>query len=383
MILLAGTLTMFTFSCKSNSTDNHNHSEHEAEHRDSAVEQKDEHHHDDGEISLSHDAAERFGVTVEKAVRAPFNDVLKVSGVILASPSGQAVVSSPASGIITFASGIERGSKVSAGSLLATVRSTGVSGGDVNLAAKAAYESTKRELERLKPLYEEKLVTAGDYNAALRAYEEAKAAYSANASSGRIISPISGVVTSIDVAQGQYVETGTPVANVTSSSKLTLRADIPEKYFTRVSSIVDASIRLPYTDSVLTIGAMNGNRVSPDGIAKASVPGYIPLYFTFDNDGNVLQGSNVEVFLKSSQISDVISVPLTALSEQQGQMYVFVRIDDDCYRKLPVRTGSNDGQRIEILSGLDGGEDVVVTGTTTVRIAESSGVIPEGHNHNH
>ena len=64
-------------------------------------------------------------------------------------------------------------------------------------------------------------------------------------------------------------------------------------------------------------------------------------------------------------------------------MYVFVRIDDDCYRKLPVRTGSNDGQRIEILSGLDGGEDVVVTGTTTVRIAESSGVIPEGHNHNH
>lgn len=396
---MTGALICITPACKSNSGDelshhHHHHHQHEAEHKhdhnpdhvhheDEDMEDEAKHEHGNGEISLSHAAAERFGVTTETVKPAKFHDVLKVSGYIAPSTTGEAVVVAPTSGIITFAGGIERGSKVSSGAIIATVKSSGVSGGDPNQAAKATYEAAKRELDRLKPLYEEKLVTASDYNAALRAYEEAKASYSANASAGRISSPISGVITSIDAGQGQYVETGEMIATVSSSSKLTLRADVPEKYYSRLSSINDATVRLPYSETVLTIGQMNGKRIASDGSARASIPGYIPVYFTFDNDGSVLPGSNVEVYLKGQEIDDVISVPISALSEQQGEMFVFVRLDEDCYRKVQVKTGRNDGECIEILSGLKAGDNVVTKGTTTVRIAESSGVVPEGHSHNH
>lgn len=392
LCLIAGALICITPACKSDKGDDlshHHHHNHETEHQHEpaheheAEEAVSEHEHDDGEISLSHEAAERFGVSTETVKSAKFNDVLKVSGNIVPSPTGQAVVVAPSSGIITFTHGIDRGTKVSIGSLIATVKSSGISGGDPNQAAKATYDAAKRELDRLKPLYEEKLITASDYNAALRAYEEAKAAYSANASSGRISSPISGVITSIDAGQGQYVETGAQIATVSSSSKLTLRADVPEKYYGRLSAFNDATVVLPYSDTTLNISAMNGKRIASDGSARASIPGYVPVYFTFDNDGSALPGSNVEVYLKGTETDNVISVPISSLSEQQGEMYVFVRLDEDCYRKVQVKTGRNDGERIEILSGLKDGDNVVTKGTTTVRIAESSGVVPEGHSHNH
>ena len=76
-------------------------------------------------------------------------------------------------------------------------------------------------------------------------------------------------------------------------------------------------------------------------------------------------------------------MPLSALVEQQGEYYVFVRLDDDCYRKSPVVRGATDGNRVEILSGLEPGQEVVVRGTTAVKLAQSAGAVPAGHSHSH
>lgn len=326
--------------------------------------------------------AERFGVTTETVTPASFNDVIKVSGTIMPSTGRAGIIAAPTAGIITFSRGIERGSRVAAGTVIATVRSSDVSGGDPNMGAKAAYDAARRELDRLKPLYEDKLVTASEYNAAVRAYEEASAAYSAKASTGAVRSSISGVITSIDVAEGQYVQVGETVATVSSSDRLTMRADVPEKYYQRIAGINDAVVSLPYSDSVITLSSIGGERVSAAATTPLT-PGYVPVYFSFNNDGSVLPGASVEAYLLGNATDNVISVPVTALSEQQGLMYVFLRLDDECYTKVPVKTGRSDGKRIEIVSGLKPGDEVVATGTTTVRIAESSGVVPEGHSHNH
>lgn len=398
ILLFAGALSLCIYGCRSNQDNelshHHNHS-HATEHQHEKGHEHGLHDEDldetgsneatpdDGEISLSQAAAERFGVATETIHPSTFYDVLKVSGVIAPSPSEEAIIAAPTSGIITFTKGIDRGAKVAAGSTIAIVKSSGISGGDQNKAAKAAYDAAKRELDRLTPLYEDRLVTASEYNAALKAFEEANATYSARAAAGMISSPINGVLTSIDATQGQYIETGMAVATVSASSKLTLRADVPEKYYGRISSFVDATIGLPYSNHTLTLSDVNGHRIASGEAARTSTPGYVPVYFTFDNDGNILPGSNVEVYLKGKELDNVISVPLTALSEQQGQLYVFIKLDEDCYRKVPVKTGMSDGKRIEILSGIKSGDNVVVAGTTTVRIAESSGVVPEGHSHNH
>lgn len=53
------------------------------------------------------------------------------------------------------------------------------------------------------------------------------------------------------------------------------------------------------------------------------------------------------------------------------------------FRKIPVTIGRSDGSRREILSGISAGDRIVARGTTFVRLAESSGAVPEGHSHSH
>jgi multidrug efflux pump subunit AcrA (membrane-fusion protein) len=116
---------------------------------------------------------------------------------------------------------------------------------------------------------------------------------------------------------------------------------------------------------------------------SSSQPGYIPIYFTFNNDGTFIPGSMVEVYLIGASRDNVISVPVTALSEQQGDHFVYIKLDEEGYVKAPVKLGTRDGVRVEILDGVHAGDQVVVQGTTTVRLAETSSVVPEGHSHNH
>ena len=107
------------------------------------------------------------------------------------------------------------------------------------------------------------------------------------------------------------------------------------------------------------------------------------VYFTFTNGGNILPGTPAEVFLLGEVRENVISVPVSALSEQQGRFFVFRRLGDECYEKVPVTLGANDGTRVEIKDGIKAGDNIVTKGTVSVRLAESSGVVPEGHSHNH
>ena len=77
-----------------------------------------------------------------------------------------------------------------------------------------------------------------------------------------------------------------------------------------------------------------------------------------------------------------MSVPETALTEEEGTKYVYVRLDDNCYAKREVRTGAGNGERIEITDGLKPGETVVTKGAIHVKLASASNAIP-AHTHSH
>lgn len=365
---------------------NHAHAEgHEHSEAEGHDHQAEEHAHaaSGDEIVLSPEAAERFGVKTDTAAVRPVAAVVKAAGRVLPSAEGSAVAAAPTSGILTLAAGINVGSEVRRGQTLGSVRASGVTGGDPNRAARVELDAARAELERVKPLYEERLVTRAQYNAAVAAYERAKAAYSAPAASGAVVAPISGVITSLDALSGEYVETGAAVASIAASGTLTLQADVPARSYAAASRAADARMVLPYSGEVITLGEVGGRRLSSANSAAAGASGYVPVVFTFRNDGRVVPGTPVEVFLLADASRSAVSVPVSAISEQQGDYFVFVRLDEDCYRKVQVATGVSDGLYVEILSGLHGGEAVVSEGVTAVRLAQSSGNVPEGHSHSH
>lgn len=372
---MAGAIVALFVGC------NHNGDAHgELEHRH-GVSEDDKIHEE--EIVLNPAIAERMGITTEKVMAGPFHEVIKVSGSIMESPEGGSVVTAPTAGVVTLSPGISAGSSVSRGAVIARVNPAAVTGGNPNQAAKAVLDAAKRELDRLTPLYKERIVTASEYNAAVRAYEEARASYSGAAASGRAVAVTGGVITSLNVTQGQYVDAGAPIATISGGKSLILQADVPERYYGSLASVSDARVKLPYRQDVITVSEAGGSKVATPQAQAATKPGYVPVYFSLTNDGNIIPGTGAEVYLLSGAMEDVITVPVTALSEQQGNMFVYERVDDECYRKISVTVGASDGKRVVVTSGLKGGEQVVSEGTTSVRLAESSGVVPEGHSHNH
>lgn len=357
----------------------HDHEGHNHEHEGHGNESHE--NHGEGVITLSPEQAELFHVTASPAQLMSIGNVIKVGGTLTASTDGNAIVSAPIAGVVTYTAGINAGSEVHAGTTVATVKAGVVSGSGANEVARAELEAARAELDRLKPLYEKRLVTQARYNEAVAAYERAKAAYSAPAAGGRATSPISGVIVSVDAASGAFVEAGAPLATVASASGLTLRAYVPVRYSSSLADIVDARIVDPSNGHSITISSAGGRRLSNSQAAASA--GYIPVTFSVPNDGTLVPGTAVEVYLIGKGDKTELTVPASAIYEQQGDYCVFVKLDEDCYRKMPVTVGSSDGKYVVILSGLHEGDMVVDSGVTTVRLAGASGSVPAGHSHSH
>ena len=106
------------------------------------------------------------------------------------------------------------------------------------------------------------------------------------------------------------------------------------------------------------------------------------MTFEFDNKGAVIPGSFVEVYLLTRPLEQVISVPTSALIEEQGIFSVYVRLDEEGYEKREVQLGANNGERVQVLSGLHPDEEVVVKGAYQIKLASASNAIP-AHSHQH
>lgn len=366
------------WSCGHNDHD-HDH-DHEADHAEAA--EKGEHDHDADEIILEPEMAQRMGVVVEEVAPGEFCEVIAVSGQIMPAPADVAVASANVAGRLTLSQGLVPGMAVSRGQTLGSISAAAISGGDPNAAARTALEAARRELERARPLHEQGIVSDKEYAALQAQYDAAAALYSPAALSGVVSAPISGVITEVLAAQGEVVEVGQPVARITATQRLTLRADLPQQYASMLPAITSANIRPQGTTEAIPLAHYGVQRTSGAAAATASA-GYIPVTFTFRNPGNVVPGSVVEVYLLGTARQGVVTVPVGAITEQMGEKYVYTREDEHGYRRNLVHLGGSDGARVEVIDGITPGDKVVAAGATVVRLAENSGKVPEGHSHNH
>ncbi|MCH5221285.1 MAG: efflux RND transporter periplasmic adaptor subunit [Muribaculaceae bacterium] len=344
---------------------------------------EDEHaHHHDGEIEMHDHVAERMGVKLDTLRQAPFHSVVKASGKVISAATDMAVVSAPTAGIVRFSATANPGAEVAKGAVIAVIDAKGISGGDKNGAAKAALENARKELQRVESLYADRLATAGELMAAQAAVKQAEAEYSPAAADGQAKAPIAGAITELAAKEGQYVNAGDPLAFLGKSGATVLKVELPRRYYSVASTFTDLVVDIPGADpfSVLERG---GKRLSaaPSG-ENSSTGAYIPLYFSLATTG-APAGTAFSANLIGTLRDKVLTIPVSALSEQQGQFFVYECHEEEHYVKKPVTLGQNDGRRVEVISGLDEGDVIVVEGVSAVRLAEVSAVAPEGHTHNH
>ena len=357
-------------------------------HDEASCSEEAHHHHDAGVIEFSPAQAEAAGLLTDTIQPGPFAGVIRTSGEILPAQGYEKTVAATSSGVISIASsGIVQGASVRKGSALAFISAKKMADGDPAVKTRAAYLAAKKEYDRAASLAGTGAISAKELEQAALSYETAKAEYeayrdSAGESGIAVSSPIDGHIRSLFVSDGEYVSAGQAIATVSQSRRLMLRADVPERYYHRLSGIRSANFRPSYSDRTYSLRELGGRLISA-GQAAADGTFYVPVTFDFDNTAGLVPGSFSDIYLLEEERDGVISVPETALTEEQGIYFVYLKLSEDDYRKQEVTPGGSDGIRCEILSGLHPGDVVVTRGAYQVKLASVSGAVPEGHTHNH
>lgn len=365
------------------------HEEHEHDHEMHHEEEEAHAHeaHGAGEVVFKKQDAEAIGLQTQTVQPGVFSEVIKTSGQIQSAQGSETVLVATVPGVVTLGdTRFVDGTAVRKGQPVLSLASNTLSDGDVATRVKNAYQTAKQEFERMEQLIGDKIVSQKDYEQARLTYENAKVAYDAiqgkqSVRGVAVTAPMNGFLKNILVKEGDYVTVGQPLATISQNNRLLLRADVSEKNYARLPMIRSAHFKTPYDDKVYKLDELDGRLLSY-GKSSGNNSFYIPVLFEFDNKGAVIAGSYVEVYLLGKPMEQVLSVPTSALVEEQGLYCVYLRLDEDCYKKQYVALGADNGEAVQILSGLKTGDEVVTKGAYQIKLASASNAIP-AHTHHH
>lgn len=372
--------------------DDHDHGDHEG--HDHGKESLEENDHSDeesshaDEISFTNEQAKMAGLTTESIASGTFHQVIKTSGKIQASQGDEATIVATSNGIVSFVNpSIAEGDYVKSGEVIITVSAKQILNGDPVEKAKIAFETAEKEMKRADELIGDKIISVKEYEQIKMRYETAKTTYQAQSTNSsvngvNIASPISGYIKNRLVAQGEYVSVGQSIATISQNQKLQLKAEVSEKNYKSLKNISNANFKTAYDNTLYKLSDLNGRLLSY-GRTSGQQSFYVPITFEFDNTGDLIPGSFTEIYLIANPQNNVITVPVSSLTEEQGLYFAYIQIEEEIFKKQEVTLGQNDGERVHILSGLNEGDKIVTNGVYQVKLAATSSVMPEGHGHNH
>lgn len=307
------------------------------------------------------------------------------------SQGDERVVTAKTSGIVTISdAGLVDGKAVSAGQSLFYIKSGDMADDNLTVRyreAESEYDIAKKEYERKSELIKDKIITESELLAARARFEAAEAVYSnlrRNFASGgqTVTAPISGFVKQLLVRNGQFVEAGQPLASISQNKNLFIKAEIQPKYYRSLGNIADANFRMMNDDAVYSLQNLNGRLVSYGKSVESDSP-LIPVVFSVNNSIDLLPGSFVEMYIKTVGGQPALTVPNVSLIEEMGNYFVYVQLTPEFFEKREVKIGKTDGERTEILAGLDGTERVVAKGAVLVKLAQATGTLDAESGHQH
>jgi RND family efflux transporter MFP subunit len=177
-----------------------------------------------------------------------------------------------------------------------------------------------------------------------------------------IVSPVDGFVGRRNLDAGAFAGTNSPVVSVVDISTVRLVANLVEKDFRRVQPDLRGTVEVDAFPGEQFIGKVS--RVAPvfDAATRTAV-----MEIEVPNPGYRLKpGMYARVSLTVDRQADALTVPRNAIVDLDAKRGVFV-IDQQIARFRPIRTGLQDGDRVQVLEGVAEGQRVVTTGAMAIK----------------
>jgi HlyD family secretion protein len=178
----------------------------------------------------------------------------------------------------------------------------------------------------------------------------------------KLVSPINGTVSAVNYNVGDTA-TGTAVV-VADLSQLQIKVTAAEIDISNIKVGQTAQVTLdalPGKTYTATITAIN-----PVGTVTSGVVNYQVISKLSDPNGDILPGMTANLAIEVARRDNVLVVPLRAIKTQGNQKIATVLYKGQQIT-VPVTTGLSNDTQVEVTSGLQEGDEVVIGTTTTTQ----------------
>ena len=231
--------------------------------------------------------------------------------------------------------------------------------------AEARVKNARADAERARSLHEEGIVSPQEFDRLRMTREVAEAdreLLSTRLAHGTIESPLSGAVTARHVDVGDYAHVGGPLFTIASDRVLRLRGEVAERFVPEIAvgqelrGEVDALPGFTFRGKLARIAAAvdPANRTL---VVEAEI----------DNaDGKLRPGFFVRASVVAQRGVQTVTVPSLAVQSFAGVSHLYV-VREGVVSRRTVEVGERFEDDVEVVSGLEAGETVAVTGLTRLQ----------------
>jgi HlyD family secretion protein len=220
--------------------------------------------------------------------------------------------------------------------------------------AQSQLDTAQRHLEGLSQVGQRNAIAGAQaqLNAAKAHHENA----AVQLSYAQIRSPINGIVADRSVYPGEMPASGTPIISIVDISRVVARANIPVKEAAAIRIGRPARITGPEGDLAGKVTV-----VSPAVDPNTTT---VEVWVELENPGERLKpGGSVRVSIIAETLQNIIVVPAVALlNSDEGGQKVMVISKDSVAHERKISVGVRQGDRVQIASGLQEGEQVATSG---------------------
>ena len=261
---------------------------------------------------------------------------------------------------------LAKGSEVRRGQTIARLDSDEWVVGARVEARKLAVETAKRTLTEQETLFSRQLATEMDVESARRAWADAEANYKdalIKIDKTRLLAPIQGVLSELaDITQGTLVTQNTTIAKIMDYSQVFVDLKIPNAQIINVK--LGQGIRV--SNYALPEEVFEGEIIEMDP-AIDPVTRTVQVVGMVDNPDLLLRaGMFVKTEIVTESRQNVVLIARNLVLRRRNQKVVFVE-EESRAQQREVETGLEDRDRVEIVVGLEPGDQLITSNYETLR----------------
>ena len=248
-------------------------------------------------------------------------------------------------------------------------------------ALQIQYDQLKDEVARTRKLFEQKSVSANDYEKASAGLRQLGVQLQVNKNKleyTRLYAPENGYIQSVNFSPAEMVDAGTAIFTFLDVSHLEVKTDLPSSIYKVINNVTSYDCVVASEKESQTY-PMDFLSLSPK--ADGNQLYQLNLKFREKPKKQITPGMNIEVRLtinEGNDSKDGFKIPACSIFKSSDNSCVWVLKEDSTIEKRVITIDNNfSGEQITVIKGLSGTEKIIRAGVNSLQEGEKVTVIEQ------